>query len=103
MAAPGTALSRERAAAAADLYDSAQASAARLGDARANPAFDGAPALGFAMRPGAALDPRTYSHRRPITARPSADGLTRVRLTAADVAPARAGLGRLRVVHARCR
>ena len=100
MAPPGGALSRERAEAAAQLYDPAQASAARLGDARANPAFDGAPALAFAMRPGASMDARTYTHRRVIAVRPSPDGLTRLRLAASDVAQAQPDLSDVRVVDA---
>jgi hypothetical protein len=101
--AAGTALDRERAEAAAQLYDPAQASPARLGAARANPVFDGAPALAFAMRAGAALDPRAYTHRRALAVRPSPEGLTRVQLAAADVARARPDLGDVRVVDAGAR
>src|SRR5439155_300908 len=56
--ASGQALAGERASAAARLRDPSAAVAARLGRGEANPFFDGAPALGLAMRPGAEVDKR---------------------------------------------
>lgn len=100
---PGTPLTGERALAAARLYDPSQMSGARLGEARANPAYDGTPALAFAMRPGAAIDPRAWTHRRTIAVYPSPDGLTRLRLGAADLARARPDLADVRVVDAESR
>jgi hypothetical protein len=73
---------------------------ADLGPIRANPAFDGAPVLGFAMRPGTDIDVRSYTHRRPLTVVPSADGLSRLRLRPADLALARPDLADLRIVDA---
>jgi hypothetical protein len=71
---------------------------ARLGEIQSNTAFDGSMALGFAMRPGAAVDPRLYSHRRPLAITPSNDGLSRVQLTAEELALTREDLGDVRVV-----
>src|SRR5881398_2965235 len=68
--ASGQALAGERASAAARLRDPSAAMATRLGSVEANPLFDGAPALGFAMRP-------------------SSEGLSLLRLRAEDVAHAR--------------
>lgn len=99
----GTALDSRRADAAAQLAEAAESGRARLGETRANPAYDGAPALAFAMRPSAVLDARAYTHRRPLAVRPSPDGLSRVRLTAADAARARPDLGDVRVVDAQSR
>jgi hypothetical protein len=100
---PSTQLTGERAVAAARLYDPSQVGVARLGEARANPAYDRSPALAFAMRPGAAIDSRAWTHRRPIAVRPSPDGLTRLRLGAADLARARPDLADVRVVDAESR
>jgi hypothetical protein len=89
--------------AAAQLPDPTPVSPARLGDPRDNPAYDQAPALAFAMRPGATIDERAWTHRRPIVVRPSPDGLTRVRLSVEDLARARADLADVRVVDAESR
>ena len=97
---PGAQLTGERAVAAARLYDPSQTSLARRGETHANPAYDGSPALAFAMRPGAAIDPRAWTHRRPIAVHPSTDGLTRLRLGAADLARARPDLADVRIVDA---
>jgi hypothetical protein len=88
----------ERGRAALRLYDPAQLGAARLGPPRANPAFDPAPALAFAMRPGAPVDARQYRHRRIVTVGPTPEGLARIRLAPADGAGARPDLADLRVV-----
>ncbi|HEY3357319.1 MAG TPA: hypothetical protein VGQ83_28980 [Polyangia bacterium] len=90
----------ERARAALRLYDPTQLGAARLGPARANPLFDAAPALAFAMRPGAAVDPRRYRHHRSITVARSPEGLVKLRLAPADLAVIRADLADVRVVDA---
>jgi len=80
------AVTGKRAEAAALLYDPATVHAADLGPVRANPAYDRAPALAFAMHPGAAIDRRVFSHLRPITVPASAEGLSRLRIEPADLA-----------------
>ncbi len=80
------------------LYDPSRLATARLGAIAANPAFDPTPALAFAMRPGAALDARRYSHRQDFSAEPSTEGLVRVDLDLELLAAARADLGDLRIV-----
>ncbi|TMB44038.1 MAG: DUF3999 domain-containing protein [Deltaproteobacteria bacterium] len=87
--------------AGAALRDAARS--ARLGAVGPNPIFDGAPALGFAMRAGAEVDTRLYARRRRITVAPSPDGLSRLSLTAEDVAHARPDLADVRVVDAASR
>ena len=72
--------------------------AARLGPVEANPAFDAAPVLGFAMRPGAEIDSSEFTHRRRLEAEPSPEGLNRVRLGLDDLAQARRDLADLRIV-----
>jgi hypothetical protein len=96
--APGAALDGERAVAAVRLFDPAQLGRARLGEVRRNPAFDGAPALLFAMRPSSTTDTRVFTHRLPVDARPSGDGLARLALSPEAAAHARADLADLRVV-----
>src|SRR5439155_55490 len=101
--ASGQALAGERASAAARLRDPSAAVAARLGSVEANPLFDGAPALAFAMRPGAEVDTRLYSERRALGVRPSSEGLSLLRMRAEDVAHARPDLADVRVVRAAAR
>ena len=84
----------------ADAQDSA---GARLGAIRASADFDATPALGFAMQPGAPIDPRLYARRRELSVAPSSEGLSRLRLGGADVAAARADLADLRIVDAQRR
>jgi hypothetical protein len=72
----------------------------KLGRIRPNPAFDPAPALGFAMRPGPAVEAGSYSHRMSLRAPTSAEGALRLRLTPEILAAARADLGDVRVVDA---
>lgn len=91
-AATGTA-----AAIAERLYDPAQVAEAHLGPIAANPAFDPAPALAFAHHPGAALDGRLYRYRRALQARPSPEGLVRLRLAPEDLGHARPDLADLRL------
>lgn len=79
-------------------YDPVRLVTARLGDSRANPDFDGRPALAFAMRPGAAIDPALYRHRRNLRTEPSPEGLHRLPLGLADLAATRPDLADLRVV-----
>jgi hypothetical protein len=73
---------------------------ARLGEVRPNPAFDPAPALGFAMRPGPVVEARGYTHRMSLRAPRSAEGAVRLRLSPEVLAAARADLGDVRVVDA---
>lgn len=98
--APGTALDASRAAAVEQIAGAARSGSARLGALRNNPQYDGAPALAFAMRAGAAVDSAPYTHRRESRVTPSPDGLSRLRLEASDLTPARADLADLRVVDA---
>jgi hypothetical protein len=87
----------KRAEAAALLYDPAAVRAARLGAPRANPVYDGAPALEFAMHPGAEVDRRVFSHRRRITVPSSTEGLSRLRIEPGDLAMLNDDLSDLRV------
>ena len=82
------------------VLDPSQARVATLGPAEANPSYDPAPVLAFAIHPGAELDPRPYSHVRRLEVRPSAEGLARLRLSPADLAVARPDLADLRIVDA---
>ena len=70
---------------------------------RSNPGFDPAPALTFVMQPGVEVDPRRFTHRRPLHIGGTPEGLSRVRLTARETAAARADLSDLRVVDAHAR
>jgi len=99
-APPARSASGEQAEALSLLYDPSFVPLARIGEIRANPRFDSAPALAFAMHAGAALDPRAFSHRRPIEIAPSPEGLSRLELAPEDAALLRPDLGDLRVVDA---
>ncbi len=88
----------ETARIAEGLYDPAQLQTARLGEIRANPHFDPAPALNFAMRPGAEIETRLFSHLRHVSAQPSVEGLCRLRLQPEDLALARQDLADIRIV-----
>jgi len=57
-----------------------------------------APELEPLLRPGAKLDSTRHSHRRPVEVPGSSRGLTRVPLTAEDLALARLDLGDLRLI-----
>ncbi|MDA1312385.1 MAG: hypothetical protein O2968_03530 [Acidobacteria bacterium] len=70
----------------------------RLGDIEPNPNFNPSPILAFAMRPGAAIDPRLYTHRREIEAGPSGEGLLRFTLGVEDLAHTLPDLADLRIV-----
>ena len=72
--------------------------AARWGDVSANPRFDASPILAFAMRPGAEIEARGYTHGRELHATPSEEGLIRVQLGLEDLAHAREDLADLRII-----
>jgi hypothetical protein len=80
------------------LLDPARAQQATLGEVERNPDYDSAPALAFAMHPGAPIDHRLYSHRRRLKVVPSAEGLARLRLEPADLATLGDGQADLRIV-----
>jgi hypothetical protein len=80
------------------VLDPSQAQTAILGDTEPNPDYDTAPALAFAIHPGAAIDARPYSHRRRLEVEPSAEGLSRLRLEPADLAVLRKDLADLRII-----
>jgi hypothetical protein len=88
------------AALATDLYES---SPARLGAIAQNATFGASPTLSFAMRPGSAVDPRLYTHRRSVRLEPSADGLSVLRLTIEDLAKAEPDLRDVRIVDGELR
>jgi hypothetical protein len=87
----------ERAEAVARLHDPEAVGPARLGEIGANPAYDGTPALAFAMHPGAEIDRRVFSHVRPLKVPAASEGLSRLRLEPADLAVLTGGLSDLRV------
>lgn len=93
----------DRANAAHSLFDPSQLSSASLRELRDNPAFDRAPALGFAQHAGAALDSRLYTHLRRVELTPSGDGVTEIPLSARDLSLLRADLGDVRVVDSESR
>ncbi|HSL82212.1 MAG TPA: hypothetical protein VLF66_05515, partial [Thermoanaerobaculia bacterium] len=98
--APALPAAGEEAQVARRLHDPALLPEAVLGEIGDNPRFDPAPALAFAQRPGAAIEAGRWEWRRPLQARPSAEGLVRLRLDPADVARARADLADLRIADA---
>ena len=95
--APARAVTGRRAEAAALLYDPATVHPARLGAVRPNAAYDGAPALAFAMHPGAEVDRRLFSHLRRLTVPAAAEGLSRLRIEPSDLAVLSDDLSDLRV------
>jgi hypothetical protein len=90
----------ERARAAAVLYDTDTLGTASLATIRPNPFFDRAPALAFAMRPGAELDRRVFSHLRLVQVPPAPEGLSSLELTPEDLALLTVDLGDLRIADA---
>ena len=76
---------------------------ARLGEVSENPRFDASPILAFAMRPGAEIEARGYTHRRELYANPSEEGLIRVQLGLEDLANAREDLADLRIIDGQSR
>jgi hypothetical protein len=97
---PGERLRGRDAAMAAYLHDPSRVRLARLGDVRTNAMFDASPVLAFAMRPGAEVDRRRYTHRRELAVAPSPDGVARLRLSAEEASVARDDLADVRVVDA---
>ena len=95
--APGRTETGKRALALTQIHDLAVLAVARLGPTRPNPSFDDTPVLAFAMRPGAPLDARSFSHRRTVRLEPSPEGLSRIRLAPADLAVLRGDLADLRI------
>lgn len=87
----------KRAEAAALLYDDSVVRPARLGPVGDNPDYDGTPLLAFAMRPGAEVDQRLFSHVRELNVPASPEGLSRLRLEPEDLAVLRDDLGDVRV------
>jgi hypothetical protein len=85
------------------VLDPAQAHTATLGVTERNPDYDAAPALAFAMHPGAPIDTRLFSHRRRIEIVPSNEGLSRIGLEPTDLAVLREDLADLRLVDDRGR
>jgi hypothetical protein len=57
----------------------------------------------FPLHPAAVLDPAVFSHAAPLRARPSAAGVSRVRLSPAVIAAARDDLADVRVVDGAAR
>ncbi|HEV7731304.1 MAG TPA: hypothetical protein VGR62_04035, partial [Candidatus Binatia bacterium] len=82
------------------LWDPERLATATLGPIRANPRFDASPALAFAMRAGAPVDTQRLEWRHPITVAASPNGLSRLLLSAGDLAHARPDLADIRVVDA---
>ena len=80
------------------LWDPVRLPLATLGAPEANPRYEATPALAFAQRPGAPLETERWAWRRPIEARPSPEGLVRLRLAPEDLARARSDLADLRLV-----
>jgi hypothetical protein len=58
---------------------------ARVSAPRPNPAFDSAPALAWAMRPGVEAERYRFRYARAVFLDPSEEGLSRIRLSAADL------------------
>lgn len=79
------------------VLDPALAHRASLGALEPNPGFDPAPVLGFAIHPGADLDPGPFSHRRHLRISPSPEGLAKIELEPADLAVLRSDLADLRI------
>jgi hypothetical protein len=82
---------------AEDVWDPERLIPARLGPVGLNPVFDPAPALAFALHPGAAIDPRRFSHRRRLAVPDAAEGLHHLRLGLDDLARLRPDLADLRI------
>lgn len=82
---------------AEDVWDPERLIPARLGPVGFNPVFDPAPALAFALHPGAAINPRRFSYRRQLTVPDAAEGLHHLRLGLDDLARLRPDLDDLRI------
>jgi hypothetical protein len=87
----------------AALLDPRRATPATLDPLEPNPRHVAGPVLAAAMRPGAELDERVYSHQRRLSAPSSETGLARLELRPEDLALARADLADLRVADPQSR
>ena len=87
----------------AEALVNAQLPVATIGDIVDNPSYDQRPALSFAMRAGAELDPRSFTHRRILQIPETRDGLVRLTLEPADTTLAQPALGDFRVVDGESR
>jgi len=88
----------DRAEAEARLFDPATVRNASLGPLRDNPDYDGAPALAFAMHPGAEIDRALFHHVRPLTVSAAPEGLSRLTLPPEDLSVLKEDGSDLRVV-----
>jgi hypothetical protein len=86
------------AASVARLADPSQLPVARLGEIRANPAFDAAPALGAVARAGAKVERDAWRWQRVLEVPASPEGLVRVRLAPDDLAAGLVDHADLRVI-----
>ncbi|HUP21470.1 MAG TPA: hypothetical protein VNB06_00850 [Thermoanaerobaculia bacterium] len=87
----------------AALLDPQRATAATLLALESNTRHAAGPVLAAAMRPGAELDARLFSHQRRLTVPGSDSGLARLELRPEDLAQARADLADLRVADSESR
>jgi len=89
----------EQAKALTSLYDPKTTCTVTVAGApQANPLYDASPALGFAMNPGAPVDPRDFRRARPLTVPAAPEGLSELTLSPDDLAATRADLADMRVV-----
>ncbi len=93
----------ERAKVAEALASAATLAAAKLGEVRPNPHYDGAAVLAFAMRPGAEIDRRLFRHVRRLRVPEAPEGLSRLVLAPEDLAAVEADLADLRVADSGAR
>lgn len=80
------------------IYEQSSIGRAWVGEIERNTFFDDSPALAFAMRPGATIDARRFSHRRPVRVPLSREGLVKFRLSLEDLAVSRPDFGDIRIV-----
>lgn len=80
------------------LQDPREVPEARVGEVRACPLFDPSPALSFAMRAGAEVERRLYSHQMSVRVADAPEGVSRARLGLDVLAAARPDLADLRVI-----
>ncbi len=76
---------------------------ASLGGAETNPGYDERPALSFAMRAGAEIDPRSFTHRRSVVIPETRDGLVSLSLEPGDTTLAQSSLDDIRIVDEQAR
>ncbi len=82
------------------ILEASTASPARLGPVVPNPSFDDAPALAFAMTPGAVVDGRAHAHRQRFSVPATRDGLVRLLPTPETLAASDILENDLRIVDA---